>query len=70
DDTHRWLQLFSADDSATARRSLAVEPMTSPPDAFRSGIDLVHLAPAGEAGDTFRTSWGITALADASPADA
>lgn len=62
DERHRWLQLFSADDvPGTARRSLAVEPMTAPPDAFRSGADLVTLAPAGQLGDTVAASWGIRA---------
>ena len=45
-----------------ARRSLAVEPMTAPADAFRSGDDLITLAPAGEAGDELSASWGIRAL--------
>ncbi len=55
-----WLQLYSADDvPAHARRSLAVEPMTSPPNAFRSGVDLVTLSPAGQAGDEHSVSWGV-----------
>jgi aldose 1-epimerase len=63
DERHRWLQVFSADEvPRTARRSLAVEPMTAPPDAFRSGRDLVMLAPAGEPGDEHSASWGIRAL--------
>ena len=40
-------------------RSLAVEPMTAPADAFRSGDDLVTLSPAGEPGDELSASWGI-----------
>jgi aldose 1-epimerase len=63
DDRHPWLQLFSADEvAATARRSLAVEPMTAPADAFRSGEGLVVLAPAGEHGDEHSASWGIRAV--------
>lgn len=63
DDRHHWLQVFSGDtDPDHDRRSLAVEPMTAPPDAFRSGTDLVTLAPAGEAGDELSASWGIRAL--------
>jgi aldose 1-epimerase len=59
DGRHRWLQVFSADDvPGTARRSLAVEPMTAQADAFRSGEDLVVLEP----GDDFSASWGIRAL--------
>ena len=64
DETHRWLQVFSADTvPVTGRRSLAVEPMTAPPDAFNSGQDLAVLAPAGEAGEELSASWGIRALA-------
>ena len=58
DEHHRWLQLFSGDDgSDRARCGLAVEPMTAPPDAFRSGDDLVVLAP----GERFAAAWGIAA---------
>ncbi len=57
DEGHRWVQLFTGDTLAPARRrtALAVEPMTCPPDAFRTGTDLVRLAP-GAAHDA---SWGI-----------
>ena len=58
----RWLQVYTGDDTTTPRRSLAVEPMTAPADAFRSGEDLVVLAPAGTAGDEHSVSWGISAL--------
>lgn len=63
DAKHRWLQVYTADDvPATARRSVAVEPMTVQADAFRTGDDLVTLAPAGEPDDEFSASWGIRAL--------
>ena len=63
DGRHRWLQLFSADDvPVTARRSLAVEPMTAPADAFRTGTGVVSLSPAGQAGDALTASWGIRAI--------
>ncbi|CAN5665197.1 aldose 1-epimerase family protein [soil metagenome] len=63
DESHRWLQVYTADDvPGTARRSLAVEPMTANADAFRSGEDLLTLAPAGEAGDEVSVSWGIRAV--------
>ena len=59
DESHRWLQVFSADDvPGTARRSLAIEPMTAQADAFRSGEDLVVLGP----GEDFSASWGIRTL--------
>jgi len=52
-----WWQVFSSDTltGARYRRSLAVEPMTCPPDAFRSGRDLIVLEP----GQTWRGSWGV-----------
>ncbi|MDH2416375.1 aldose 1-epimerase family protein [Nocardioides sp. CER19] len=56
DGRHQWLMLYTADDvPATARHSLAVEPMTAPPDAFNSGLDLVRLAP----GERVSASWGV-----------
>ncbi len=38
------------------RTAVAVEPMTCPPDAFRSGIDLTTIRPGGR----WTGSWGIT----------
>lgn len=65
DGQHRWLQLFSADDvPGTARRSLAVEPMTAPSDAFRTGTGVVTLAPAGQPGDAVAATWGVRSLAE------
>ncbi len=64
DATLPWLQVFSADDGTQrARQALAMEPMTAPADAFRSGRDLVTLGPAGSPGDARSGSWGIRALA-------
>jgi aldose 1-epimerase len=59
DEQFRWWQLFTADTLAEPRRrrSVAVEPMTCPPDAYHSGRDLVTLAP----GEAWRARWGITA---------
>jgi aldose 1-epimerase len=63
DDRYSWLMVYTADDvPATARRSVAVEPMTAQADAFRSGEDLVMLSPAGDPGDGFSASWGIRVL--------
>jgi len=55
-----WWQIFTADTLAgeRRRRSIAVEPMTCPPDAFRSGRDLVTLEP----GQAWRGAWGIRPL--------
>jgi aldose 1-epimerase len=52
-----WWQVFTADTLAAprTRRAVAVEPMTCPPDAYRSGKDLITLAP----GQTWRAAWGI-----------
>jgi aldose 1-epimerase len=60
---HRWLQAFTGDPAPVRpRQSVAVEPMTARADAFRTGEDLVTLAPAGEPGDELSVSWGIRAL--------
>jgi aldose 1-epimerase len=42
-----WAQVYTGDlpDPAESRRGLALEPMSCPPDAFNSGIDLVTLDP-------------------------
>ncbi|MBB5870567.1 aldose 1-epimerase [Allocatelliglobosispora scoriae] len=57
DENFRWWQIYSAD-TATGdrrRRSVAAEPMTCPPDALRSGRDLIVLEP----GQSWRGQWGI-----------
>lgn len=52
-----WVQVHTADrpEPALHRTGLAVEPMTCPPDALRSGDDLVVLDP----GDRHRAWWTI-----------
>ena len=57
DGAHGWLQIYSGDTlpPGRRRRALAVEPMTAPPDAFRSGEDVVTLEP----GQAFQASWGV-----------
>lgn len=63
DTKHTWVQVFTGDAlPEQARESLAVEPMTAPPNAFNTGEDLVVLAPAGADGDEHSGSWGIHAL--------
>ena len=59
----RWVQVFIADPANDQAypgrgRALAVEPMTCPPDAFNSGIDVIVLAP----GQSWAGRWGIQAL--------
>ena len=47
---YAWLQVFTGDTLASgARESVAVEPMTSPPNSFRSGIDLIRLGAGRDA---------------------
>jgi aldose 1-epimerase len=56
DGTYPYLMLFTGDPLPdVARRSLAVEPMTCAPNAFRSGDGLVTLEP----GESIASSWGI-----------
>ncbi len=58
DANHRWFQIFTGDhlaDPARRRRALAVEPMSCPPNAFRTGEDLISLAPD----DAVTVTWGI-----------
>jgi aldose 1-epimerase len=56
DESYGYLQLFTGDPLPdVARRSLAVEPMTCPANAFRTGEALVRLEP----GESFTAAWGI-----------
>lgn len=58
DESYLYLMVFTGDTLAPnrRRRGLAVEPMTCPPDAFRSGDELLRLEP----GTSFTARWGIT----------
>jgi len=47
------------------RTAVAIEPMTCPPDALRTGHDLIELAP----GATWKGSWGIRVQPAASTGD-
>ncbi|MBB5640605.1 aldose 1-epimerase [Cryobacterium roopkundense] len=55
-----WVQVHTADqlEPSTDRIGLAVEPMTCPPDAFNSGVNVNVLEPA----DSARASWTIRAI--------
>ena len=56
DESYPYLMLFTGDALPDVRRrSLAVEPMTCPPNAFRTGDALIRLEP----GSSFTSSWGI-----------
>ena len=60
DASYPYAQLFSGDTLAPdrRRRGLAVEPMTAPANAFRSGTDVIRLEP----GAATSHQWGIRAL--------
>ena len=52
-----YLMLFTGDARPDVRRrSLAVEPMTCPPNAFRTGVSLIRLEP----GEVTTSAWGIS----------
>ena len=58
DDSYRYLMVYTADQVSRPERrraAVAIEPMTCPPDAFRTGADLIELEP----GDSWRGSWGL-----------
>jgi aldose 1-epimerase len=58
DESYPYLQLFTGDPlPSVSRRSLAVEPMTCAPNAFRTGDGVVVLEP----GESTTASWGIRA---------
>jgi aldose 1-epimerase len=58
DDSYGYLQLFTGDPLPDVdRRSLAVEPMTCAPNAFRTGEGLARLEP----GRSTTSTWGIEA---------
>lgn len=54
----RWVQVFTPDNFPGAGSVVAIEPMTCPPDALNSGVDLIILS----AGEEWSGSWGIKPL--------
>jgi aldose 1-epimerase len=57
DESYSYLMVFSGDPFPDlARRSIAVEPMTCPPNAFRTHDSLIVLEP----GEPTTATWGIT----------
>jgi galactose mutarotase-like enzyme len=58
DDRFGYVMVYTGDtlDAGERRTAVAVEPMSCPPDALRSGTDLVVLRPGGR----WTGSWGIT----------
>ncbi|MFH8252976.1 aldose 1-epimerase family protein [Microbacterium sp. B2969] len=60
DESCPWVQLYTADElpGTDRRHAVAVEPMTCPPDALNSGIDLRTIPPGGST----IASWSIKAI--------
>ncbi len=57
DGSYPYLMLFTGDPLPdVSRRSLAVEPMTCPPNAFRTGEAVIRLEP----GESTTGAWGIS----------
>src|SRR5262245_11436060 len=55
---YRYLMVYTADqvgESQRRRKAVAVEPMTCPPNALRTGVDLIELDP----GESWQGSWGL-----------
>lgn len=59
-ESSNWIQIHTADreGGSDARRCLAVEPMSCPPDAFNSNIDLVWLNPE----ESTKSDWRISGI--------
>lgn len=59
DEQWPWLQVYTGDQfpEGQHRRSLAVEPMTCPPNALADGVDLVVLEPGGDWSGTWTLAW-------------
>ncbi len=58
EEQYRYLMVYTGDNVGEAgrrRAAVAVEPMTCPPNAFRSGADLIEI----ERGETWRGRWGL-----------
>lgn len=56
DESYPYLMLFTGDRPDVNRGSLAVEPMTCPPNAFRTGDGVIRLDP----GASITSAWGIS----------
>ncbi len=58
DEHYPYVEIFTGDalpHEHRRRQGLGIEPMTCPPDAFRTGQDLIRLSP----GQSVTTRWGI-----------
>ena len=56
-----WLQVFTGDtlEPGQRRRSVAVEPMTCPPNALADRVDLVVLEPGADWAGTWTLGWDV-----------
>jgi aldose 1-epimerase len=47
DQSSNWIQIHTADRNGAeqSRNTVAIEPMSCPPDAFNSGVDVINLKP-------------------------
>ncbi|HWO62384.1 MAG TPA: aldose 1-epimerase family protein [Umezawaea sp.] len=59
DAVFKWVQVYTSDAYPGRGRAVAIEPMTCPPEALNSGVDLIVLAP----GEAWAARWGIRPLA-------
>ncbi len=58
DEGYRYLMVYTGDQVGREERrrtAVAIEPMTCPPEALRSGVDLIELEPD----ETWQGSWGL-----------
>ncbi|MDQ3405457.1 MAG: aldose 1-epimerase family protein [Actinomycetota bacterium] len=59
DPVFKWVQVFTPGDfPGRPGRAIAIEPMTCPPDALNSGVDLLEVAP----GERWAASWGLAGI--------
>jgi aldose 1-epimerase len=58
DPDFKWVQVFTPGEFPGRGRAVAIEPMTCPPDALNSGVDLITLAPA----ESWAGRWGLTPI--------
>jgi len=60
DEDFRYVMVYTGDTlepESRRRRGIAIEPMTCPPNAFRTGTDVITLRPLG----SWSADWGINA---------
>lgn len=58
DESFGWVQVYTAPDFPGRGRAVAIEPMTCPPNALRTGVGLIYLQP----GEHWEASWGVAGV--------